>query len=218
MTKLRNLKRIIAFDVHPRSFGFAVFEGPNELLDFGARSFRKGMNTVRVPLQEKLAALFNDFDPTAVVLSDQVLRRSKRKSRTSDALQKEAQEHGISVEFVTRGAVKKSFPGRDCNKHEIAAALAQQFPILASKLPPKRKCWQSEDYRTSIFDAAALGVAYFARGELAQVEPATQAPVSLDHDSWQGPTILQSADAPLASTRPSGEKTRSNPSHRTTHT
>ena len=28
-------------------------------------------------------------------------------------------------------------------------------------LPPKRKFYESEDYRMSIFDAAALGVAYF---------------------------------------------------------
>jgi hypothetical protein len=40
--------------------------------------------------------------------------------------------------------------------------LAQRFPELAAKLPPKRKIWQSEDYRMSIFDAASLGVAYFA--------------------------------------------------------
>ncbi len=68
MTTLHDQKRIIALDVRPRSFGFAVFEGPNELLDFGARSFRKGVNAVLVPPEEKLAALFNDFDPTAVVL------------------------------------------------------------------------------------------------------------------------------------------------------
>jgi hypothetical protein len=41
--------------------------------------------------------------------------------------------------------------------------LAKQFPKLASRLPPKRKIWQSEDYRMGIFDAAAVGVAYFVR-------------------------------------------------------
>jgi hypothetical protein len=39
----------------------------------------------------------------------------------------------------------------------------QRLSVLAAKLPPKRKCWESEDYRMSIFDAVALGVAYFAR-------------------------------------------------------
>jgi hypothetical protein len=29
-----------------------------------------------------------------------------------------------------------------------------------------RKCWQSEDYQMSMFDAAALGIAYFTRPEI----------------------------------------------------
>jgi hypothetical protein len=174
MTMPRNVKRIIAFDVHPRGFSFAVFEGPGELLDCGARSFRKGTNAVRVPPQTKLAALFDDFDPTAVLLDDQVLHRNNGTSRIGEALQKVAREHGISLEFVARDAVKQSLAGCDLNKHEIASALAQRFPILAWKLPPKRKCWQSEDYRTSIFDAAALGIAYLSRGEPRQVESTAQ--------------------------------------------
>jgi len=35
-------------------------------------------------------------------------------------------------------------------------------------MPPKRKCWQSEDYRMGIFDAAAVGVAYFVRRKWAK--------------------------------------------------
>lgn len=174
----RNLKRIIALDVHPRGFSFAIFEGPGELLDCGARSFRKGTNAVRVPPQTKIAVLFEDFDPTAVVLDDQVLHRINGTSRIGDTLRKVAQEHGISLEFVARDAVKQSLAGCGSNKHEIASALAQRFPILASKLPPKRKCWQSEDYRTSIFDAAALGVAYFSQGEPRRVLGSI--PASLD--------------------------------------
>jgi len=59
--------------------------------------------------------------------------------------------------------VSRAFVGFERNKYEVASALALQFPDLASRLPPRRKCWQSEDYRMGIFDAAALGVAYFAR-------------------------------------------------------
>ena len=46
---------------------------------------------------------------------------------------------------------------------QIATALADRFAELRPVLPPKRKFYESEDYRTSIFDAAALGVAYFDR-------------------------------------------------------
>jgi hypothetical protein len=165
MTTLPNQKRIVAFEVHPRTFAFAAFEGPNELLDTGARSLPRGRNAVRVPMRGKLAAIFDEFDPAAVVLSDRGFRRGQRKSRIGDALQKEALQRGISVRFVTPRAVKEAFTGRDSNKHEIASALAQQFPALASKLPPKRKIWQTECYRMSMFDAAALGAAYWRTGE-----------------------------------------------------
>jgi len=35
-------------------------------------------------------------------------------------------------------------------KHQIAHAIANQFPELAPHVPPHRKCWMSEDYRMSI--------------------------------------------------------------------
>jgi hypothetical protein len=59
--------------------------------------------------------------------------------------------------------VKKAFPGHERNKDEIASVLGERFPELAPRVPPRRRAWQSEDYRMSIFDAAALGVAYFDR-------------------------------------------------------
>ena len=176
MTTLQNRKIIVAFDLHPRRFAFAVFKGPNELLDFGARSFPRGPNAVRVPTQAKLAAIFENFDPVAVILSDRRFRRGGRKSRIAHALQKQALERGLPLRFVTTAAVKKAFAGHDSNKHEIASALARQFPALAAKLPPKRKIWQTECYRMSMFHAAALGVAYFARGKKAKGEFSSDGP------------------------------------------
>ena len=65
--------------------------------------------------------------------------------------------------------MNRAFVGFESNKYEVASVLAKQFPALASRLPPKRKIWQSEDYRMGIFDAAAVGVAYFTR-----VKPVTK--------------------------------------------
>ena len=47
---------------------------------------------------------------------------------------------------------------RPIRKDEIASLLAERFPVLHWELPPKRKIWESEHYRMSIFDAAALAV------------------------------------------------------------
>jgi hypothetical protein len=48
----------------------------------------------------------------------------------------------------------------------MAEMLATQFPDeLASRLPPKRKPWKSEDSRMDIFDAMALAVVFWMRGK-----------------------------------------------------
>lgn len=163
MSPLENRRRVIALDVRSRSFGFAIFEGPDELLDFGIRSFRKGQNAVQVRPREKLAALFDDYAPAVAVRRDSLPRGSRWKLKIGTTLRKETQDRRIPVRYVTHRLVKSVFQEYEGNKHEIATALAQRFPALAAKLPPKRKCYQSEDYRMSIFGAAALGIAYFHR-------------------------------------------------------
>jgi hypothetical protein len=155
-------KRIIAFDVHPIRFGYVVFEGPDELLDWGARSFRGGVNAVRVPAAEKFGVLLDDFAPSAIVLEKRE-SPSRKLSKIIAIVQREARKHHVPVRWVTHRMVKYTFAGHERNKDEIATVLGERFPELTSRVPPRRRIWQSEDYRMGIFDAAALGLAYFAR-------------------------------------------------------
>ena len=159
----KNHKRVLALDVRPLRFGFVIFEGPDKVLDWGVKSFPSGAKAVKVPPAKKIAALLDEFAPQAVVLKERVAHRSKNYVRMADSIGRQAENHQVPLKFVTRPMVKSTFAGHERNKHEIACVLAARFPELASKLPPKRKCWQSEDYRMSLFDAAALGVAYFIR-------------------------------------------------------
>lgn len=160
MTDQSSDKRVLALDVHPRSFGFVVFEGPNRMLDWGIKSFRPGVNAVKIPAAKKLFALLDEFTPSAIVIRKPEMRRNTKMLST---IERQAGSRKIPVRFISRSDVNRAFVGFESNKYEVASALAKQFPALASRLPPKRKCWQSEDYRMGIFDAAALGVAYFAR-------------------------------------------------------
>ncbi len=155
-------KRILAIDLRSRSFGFAVFEGPTRLLDWGVKSFRQGVNEPTIPASKKLARLMDDFSPSAIVLRK---RDSDTKKRVlmHNALLREATKRRISIRMLSRSAVKNAFPDCNRNKYTIAVALTKQLPELAPRLPSVRKIWKSEDYRMSIFDAAALGVAYFRR-------------------------------------------------------
>jgi hypothetical protein len=63
--------------------------------------------------------------------------------------------------------IRKAFfaDGRG-TKHALATQLANRFPEeLGNRLPPKRRAWDSEDYRMGIFDAVALAVAFRLRKE-----------------------------------------------------
>jgi hypothetical protein len=147
MNEQSSEKRVLALDVHPRSFGFVVFEGPNRMLDWGIRSFRPGVNAVKIPAAKKLLALFDEFTPSAVVIRKPETRRS---TKMLSMILRRANSRRIPVRFISRRDVNRAFVGFEANKYEVASALAKQFPALISKLPPKRKCWQSEDYRMGI--------------------------------------------------------------------
>ena len=165
MTDQSNEKRLLALDVHPRSFGFVAFEGPNRIVDWGVRSFRAGVNAVKIPAATKFLALLHEFRPSAVIIGERLTRKTAKQTKMLATIKRQASSRRIPVRCISRRAVNRAFVGFESNKYEVASALARQFPDLALRLPPKRKCWQSEDYRMGIFDAAALGVAYFVRNE-----------------------------------------------------
>jgi hypothetical protein len=165
MTYSNDQKRVLAIDVRSRRFGFAVFEGPNQLLDWGVKNCRPRVNVVMIPAVKKFLTLLDDFTPSAIVIRKRTTRKDARKTKMLRTIEAQAASRRIPIRFISREVVNRAFVGFESNKYEVASALAQQFPSLVSRLPKKRKCWQSEDYEMSIFDAAALGIAYFARPE-----------------------------------------------------
>lgn len=152
--------RVFAVDLRPRSFGFAVFEGQSELLDWGVRSFRRGVNAVKVPLRAKLRLLFNRYGPDLVLLKVPTTAKLRRKVSSIAGL---AHCLRIQVALVSGASIRAAFPESNKNKDQIAAAIASRYPELRPRLGPKRKSWQAERYSMSIFDATALGCAYFMR-------------------------------------------------------
>jgi hypothetical protein len=153
-------QRILCLDIRPRSFAFVVFEGPKLVLDWGARSFRRGVNAVRVPLGKKVARLLEEYVPCVLVLERP---RTRKHVRIVAAIRKQAKLQRIPIRLLSAKVIDAAFSGSNDNKHQIASTLATRFPDLISVLPPKRRSWESEDYRMSMFDAAALGTAYFER-------------------------------------------------------
>lgn len=156
--------RVLAVDPGTRGFGYALFEGADRLVDWGTKDIRRDKEQVALV---KIEELLRRFEPDVLVVEDclHISSRRNRKFRlligrmlaVAGALG--VAGHSLPLAFVYRHFSKCGAR----NKQEIASALAQRFSGLALRLPPKRKPWQSEDSRMSIFDAAALGYTYLVR-------------------------------------------------------
>jgi len=160
----RRFLRVLAVDLSTRGFGYAIFEGPDMLVDWGTKDIR--VDKERITLRN-IGDLLQRYEPSVLVVEDcahVTARRTARIARLTEQMLAVARTHGVSGCSVPRAAVYRHFAENNARtKYEIAVALANGFPALALRLPPKRKPWQSEDPRTSIFDAAAFGITYLAR-------------------------------------------------------
>ncbi len=78
-----------------------------------------------------------------------------------------AEKRKITVKLVSGNRLRSLLLGNPKGtKQEMAEKIAMQFPDeLASRLPPKRKLWKSEDGRMDIFDAVVLAAAFQVIGK-----------------------------------------------------
>lgn len=162
--------RILAIDPSTRGFGFAVLEGPNQLVDWGVKETKTDKNRRSLTL---IVDLIEQYDPAAIVVEDYAgkgSRRCRRAAELIDGISRLALNRKVKVKRFSRAEVKQAFAESGAvNKYEIAQTIAKRFPELAPRLPRFRKPWMSEDYRMSIFDAVGLGLAFFQRRTLHEV-------------------------------------------------
>ena len=151
-------KTVLALDLHSSTFGFALFEGSGELLDWGIKSFWRGVRSVKVPMPAKLALLLHQSEPEIVVVKAPKTCSVRRRVCLVRNL---ARNRRIGLRLISDAAIRASFPLRNKNKYQIATAIAERFPELSPRLGARRKMWQAEKYSMSIFAAVALGVSYF---------------------------------------------------------
>jgi hypothetical protein len=161
MTRKRtSAELVLALFPSTRGFGYAVFEGPQSLVDWGVKSaccHQKNLTSL-----QKIRELVAFYRPDVVVLEDydgSGSRRAKRIRTLINLVAAHAAEEGMSTAFFSRASVRTCF-GLG-TKREIAEAIARDLPELEPRLPPVRKIWMSEDRRMSIFDAVSLAMTFF---------------------------------------------------------
>lgn len=152
-----NNQTILVLDLHQSSFGFVLLREPDELLDWGIKSFRRGVNAVKVPMKTKLSILIDGFRPDAIVVLQPRNQMQRQRLRALKAI---AHHLGIAIHHISKALVQNTFPERNRNKYEIASFVADIYPELSPRLGPRRRSWEAERYSISIFDAAAVGIAY----------------------------------------------------------
>jgi hypothetical protein len=159
-TSRSNPKRVLAIDPTSRGFGYVVLESPTTPVDWGGKAIRPKEEAKALV---KVSDLIRHYRPEILVVEDCLgSRRCARVQGLIDRICRLVETEGVKCRHLPISRVREVFRTfRANNKHEIAHAVAQQLPELASWLPPRRKPWMSEDYRMAIFDAAALALTYF---------------------------------------------------------
>ena len=175
-----NETRIVAFDPTSRGFGYVCFKEGMELLDWGHSSVKPRNDEA---LLNVVAAQIAWYNPKVVVLEDWTHKKSRRRKRVKNLLADLADfvlSANCEVECYAPHEIARCFaPEGKITKHEIAEIIADMYPELGPRLPPKRKIWQSEDERTSFFDAAALALTYFWHADEALIQDSLD---ELDND------------------------------------
>jgi len=152
-------ERLLAIDLRPQRFGYAMFEGPKQLIDWGGKTF----DSSRVA-GERTASLLSLFHPAVVTVRRDRhygLRRPGTMAAVLRSIKREAAKRSIPVHLITAPDIEDAFRSLHIqNKDDMAFMLATKFPELLWKLPPKRKKWEHEHHRMVVFDAVAVGFAY----------------------------------------------------------
>ena len=153
--------RVLALDPMSRGFGYAVFEGPTSLVDWGIRNAPN--DNTRAQLR-KISELIDLYHPDVIVIEDGRHDRSRRRQRVRALVTQVAAlaTPETEVQLIPAALVRNVFGGGGTTtKHQIATLVTEHFPELAYRLPPARKPWMPEDARFAIFDAVAFGLTFF---------------------------------------------------------
>jgi hypothetical protein len=156
--------RVLAIDPTTKGFAYAVFEGPDLLLDWGSTQVR--LERKNALCLKRVEELLRRYAPDVVVLEAYDGKGSHRRRRVRSLIRSIrglATRKGFRSRAFSRPEIRRTFGalGR-ATKHPIASEIARRFPELAPRLPQARKFYESEDERMSIFDAASLALTYFA--------------------------------------------------------
>ena len=165
--------RALVLGFHPtaRGFGWVIFENPFKLVSHGTYEARGDKNSGCL---RKLTWLLTVCEPDVLVIEafdKQSSVRSERIRRLCLAVVSVAAEHNAEIDCLKRADVQRAFATIGAKtRDEIAEAVARHVLTLRTHLPNRRKEWDAEDKRLSVFAAAALVLAHYHNGAAALLD------------------------------------------------
>ena len=140
-------------------------QGENSLIAFGSKRVRGSKNDKSM---KGITKLLDYYRPDVVVLPDvnaKAVRRATRIKVLNRLAVGLANSRRIKLVIVSGKRMRTTLLNDPKGtKHQMAAAVAAQFPNqLGSLLPAKRRAWEGESANMDMFDAVGLLVAVCKR-------------------------------------------------------
>jgi hypothetical protein len=162
----QQLTRILALDLHPASFGYALFDGV-EVFYWGTRRWMPDKRGRTVP---GISRLMDAWDPMQIVI------REGAPSRQIADIKRIARKSKVPVAMIRRSLERRAFGASCANRFDRAAAIASRYAPLQGRMSKKRQPWEREPYQIRLFNAIAAGMAYLQDKPGMASIPTTQTP------------------------------------------
>lgn len=149
--------RVLAVVVRSGRFGYATFETPTRLLDFGVSSF-----VSRLQARTRIRDWFMKFRVSVLVVDNggRGVNRNWRRVIVR-MIRRQARNAAVQVEVISPKELHAFFHEHGkTNKYEFADLVSSWFPELAWKVPPTPKFYDPEPSVMTRIDAVILGAVY----------------------------------------------------------
>lgn len=155
--------RALSIRLTAQGFGYVIFEGPRSPIDWGVKAVRAPEKNARC--LEALSDLIEHYEPDVLVMEDCSeggARRSEGVRRLYGAMESMARLESVEIYHFAKRELRQCF-GRmgAATKYDVAKVICERLDAFAFRLPPPRRCWETESRWMSLFDAAALGLTFF---------------------------------------------------------
>ena len=155
-------KTILALFPNRWGIGYAIFNTPKDLVDYGIGYVQHVNNKRSITRVKK----YLDYYKPDIVLIRNIPHSSvikcKRTNKLINTISEIVTQKGLGIHHYSRTQIKDVFQQFDVSsKFEISKKIIEWFPSLEARAIPKRKKWMTENSNMGIFDAISLGITHF---------------------------------------------------------